>query len=1164
MKPINLKIKGLNSFENIQEIDFTKLTEKGIFGIFGSTGSGKSTILDGMTLALYGQIPRNSSNFMNVNCNTLYVSYQFQISDTKVKTYKVEREFRRDKKSGNVRSKDARITSIEENTEMILEEGSKNVTEKCQEILGLRLEDFTRTVVLPQGKFSEFLRLEGKDRRNMLERLFGLHEYGDMLSIKLLNKIKEEKQKQNILEIELKNYENANSTTLNDKIKVLLEIKKNYEKYEIEFKDAEENFNDSEKLWRLQQELEEYILEEQDLKKQENKINENQIKVTLGESILKIKPYIDNYENTLTQIKSTDNELNDLTIKIDAINKSKTKIEKSLELAKDKKENELPSLKIKRQRILDAINETALLNDLMNQKKDLKNYITKIEKNLKDISTKMDESETDIITMNNNINLREQKIDKITFSEDYKNKVNEALVLLNNHEHFTRQKNKLSKDTNSTLLAVKKSQNNIETLLKILKKKQTIINTNKNTLKDFIKNCPGDQNTLLTLQQELSFAKDKWDKYEDYTSSLHKSNLIVDAFSKDLHIKQKKKLTLESDLNKINTEIKKIEIENIAYTLRKTLSKGEMCPVCGSKEHSIENLKAYHLSNLKELTLNLKHKEDSNNKLAAKIIKIQANIQIEEQNIEDKGEKINKLGEDFKSVSPNLLKKELEELKITINNYINTKNDLEEKIKLLTEEKNSLNIEYNKEYTLLIQNQNLLKELQKDLKSIQNEFEKNKENLLRLKNELSIEDFRGKQNEIFQKGKEKNALEGELKILRDKLKFIHTKKEELNKKLALLREELKEKSATLFEKSKSIQEKENSIKTKVGTVKNLELTKSNIDITIKKIEEEYINTVKCKDEIAKQYTLYNNHIISIQSNLLSLKERGIKDKINLENALSEEKISNINQAKENFITGEEINKLKLQIEEYKSCLTRLTGTIENLKKKINNRHLTEQQWIEIQNIKKEKNDILNLLTENRIKLEIEITSIKKQLEQKNTLLHKKKEFDYKVSLLDDLEKLFKGKKFVEFVAGNQLKYISLDADKKLREITCGNYGLEIDEDGRFFIRDYKNGGKKRGTSTLSGGETFVTSLALALALSAQIQLKGRSPLELFFLDEGFGTLDDNLLETVMDSLEKIHNNRLSIGVISHLDVIKERMPVKLIVTSAESGMGGSKVRIEKN
>ena len=68
----------------------------------------------------------------------------------------------------------------------------------------------------------------------------------------------------------------------------------------------------------------------------------------------------------------------------------------------------------------------------------------------------------------------------------------------------------------------------------------------------------------------------------------------------------------------------------------------------------------------------------------------------------------------------------------------------------------------------------------------------------------------------------------------------------------------------------------------------------------------------------------------------------------------------------------------------------------------------------------------------------------------------------------------------------------------------------------------------------------MVSLSLALALSAHIQLKSSAPLELFFLDEGFGTLDEDLLEVVMDSLERVHNERLKVGLISHVEYLKQR------------------------
>ncbi len=295
-----------------------------------------------------------------------------------------------------------------------------------------------------------------------------------------------------------------------------------------------------------------------------------------------------------------------------------------------------------------------------------------------------------------------------------------------------------------------------------------------------------------------------------------------------------------------------------------------------------------------------------------------------------------------------------------------------------------------------------------------------------------------------------------------------------------------------------------------------------------------------------------------------MEKRIILEKKSLENILSTEAFESIEEVKANSISKEKIKTLKKLVDEYNHNLSKISGAIESLLKKINGREITEEQWLKIQEDRIAIEEQVKSVNEIKIKVEEEVNFIKRKLLELKDLLFKKEKLQHKLALLDDLEKLFKGKRFVEFVASNRLKYVSMEASKKLKEITGGNYGLEVDENTKFIIRDYKNGGAARDASTLSGGETFLTSLALALALSTEIQLKGTAPLELFFLDEGFGTLDDDLLEVVMNSLERIHNDKLKIGIISHVETIKNRVPVKLIITPAEAGKGGSKVKIEKN
>ena len=79
MKPIKLELMGLNSYTDKQTIDFEKLTSRGLFGIFGNTGSGKSTILDAITIALYGDIARDATDYINTSCDKAMVKFEFEI-----------------------------------------------------------------------------------------------------------------------------------------------------------------------------------------------------------------------------------------------------------------------------------------------------------------------------------------------------------------------------------------------------------------------------------------------------------------------------------------------------------------------------------------------------------------------------------------------------------------------------------------------------------------------------------------------------------------------------------------------------------------------------------------------------------------------------------------------------------------------------------------------------------------------------------------------------------------------------------------------------------------------------------------------------------------------------------------------------------------------------
>ncbi|MBV4419788.1 SMC family ATPase [Clostridium tyrobutyricum] len=1163
MRPIKLKIKGLNSFIETQEIDFNKLMYRGLFGIFGPTGSGKSTILDGITLALYGEVARKSSNFINTNCSSLYVGFEFQISSKEINTYRVDREYRRDK-DGRIRTKSARILDITCG-EKILEEGVKSVNKKCEEIIGLQLDDFTRTVVLPQGKFSEFLTLSGKERRDMLERLFNLQKYGNDLSSKLSREVGLQKQKFNVLQGELKGYDNINVDIFKNKTKEFSIIKEQCSEYEKQLSEIEVKFNEGKQLMDLQNDLKNKLVEQDSLEKNKSKIESYKNKILLCESALKAKPYVDNYESTVQKIKSVKNEILHLEDEMKKIEENRALVYKFLTEAKDDNDNKLPEMRLQHQKIVDAIRERDILNRVICENNSIKESIIKLSGNIDTFKDEIENNSKYIESIYNGISIREKKCDELEISEQYKQKVNDAIVLLNNYENLIKQRDVLCGKIKNTGDIIGSNEEKSKTLFDDLNEKKHLLQKKNNMLDELLKNYPGDQNMLLELQKKISSTDDKWTQYNSCTSNIKNSSNIIEEFKEQLNQCNKKIHVLEKEIKEKNDKIENIHIENLAQTLRSKLIHGEPCPVCGSVHHIEQNIRIVAPDNLKQLKLDLDEKQKEHDLLIAKIIRIKTHIDGEVKNIEKNKDELEQLCEDFKSVSVDKLKQQFKLMKDNIEKFNSGKNSLESEIKILIEDKNKLEIGYEKMFAVQEQNKRQFVNLKAELEKLENEYKTMHDTLENMKNELKVHDFKQKIMEISDREKKKISIENQLKDLRLDLKKNQDHREILKEKFTDLKEKSNENKVRFVENEKIIQEKKTSIKDKLENNENLEQLESIKENILRKTEEikdKYSKAENQKNNIDATYNKFNSNLMASQKNLLNLKERSTQDRISLENILKEQNISSIDEVKNNIVDVVEIKKLKSQIEEYDRLSTKLTGAVEDLNKKIGSKKITQEQWDEIKKLRNEKNKIFEELKNTRIKLESEIKYISSKLNELNVLLKSKQKLNHKLSILDDLDKLFKGKKFVEFVAANQLKYISIEASKRLRHITCGNYGLEVDEEGKFLIIDYKNGGKKRDASTLSGGEVFVASLALALALSSQIQLKGTAPLELFFLDEGFGTLDDNLLEIVMDSLEKIHNKRLSIGIISHLESIKDRVPVKLVVTPAESGIGGSRVKIE--
>jgi exonuclease SbcC len=190
--------------------------------------------------------------------------------------------------------------------------------------------------------------------------------------------------------------------------------------------------------------------------------------------------------------------------------------------------------------------------------------------------------------------------------------------------------------------------------------------------------------------------------------------------------------------------------------------------------------------------------------------------------------------------------------------------------------------------------------------------------------------------------------------------------------------------------------------------------------------------------------------------------------------------------------------------------------------------------------------------------------IEQQLADVQLKIEKKKELEAEISALrpqhnvaSDLAFVLQANHFGAFVQSEALRVLAEDGSRRLHDLSEGRYQLRVAEAGQDFeIIDRWNGDEARSVRTLSGGETFLASLALALTMAES--LPGLAPgqrvaLESIFIDEGFGALDPEALDRAATALDALRAKNRMVCVVTHLEELAERMPSQVQIVKSQSG-----------
>src|SRR5690606_30653079 len=187
MKPILLKMTAFGPYKNEETIDFTKLEERKLFVISGTTGAGKTTIFDAICFALYGTASgqdRNDtkmlrSDFANDDVHT-EVEFVFEIRGKK---YRVLRRLPHVKKGRKTATGEKyELFEIQSGQEIPTVERQRvsDINKKLEEIIGLTYDQFSQIVMLPQGEFRKLLTSKTENKEEILRKIFKTNRYGEM------------------------------------------------------------------------------------------------------------------------------------------------------------------------------------------------------------------------------------------------------------------------------------------------------------------------------------------------------------------------------------------------------------------------------------------------------------------------------------------------------------------------------------------------------------------------------------------------------------------------------------------------------------------------------------------------------------------------------------------------------------------------------------------------------------------------------------------------------------------------------------------------------------------------------------------------------------------------------------------------------------------------
>lgn len=1027
-------------YADTEIIDFTKLEGRNIFLITGPTGSGKTTIFDGISYGIYGEASGQERDGENLRSQwadidkLTYVELEFQLRN---KRYTIKRTPRQEKRKSRGEGitehlPEAELKIWEEDSQVIT--GVKNVNEKMNEIMGITCDQFRQIMMIPQGDFRRLLTSDSKEREKIMQKIFNTEIY-KLVEVKLNEKAKSLKTealhlKNRLLDI-IKKIEADSNIEL---LELIGAVDINRSELKIEL--CKEIQKDEEKILQMLKDIEgkDKLLGEK--QKERIKAEDNNRKL---QERLKLE-----YEK-----KQLDNQRDSIFIKKNMLQSNK-KAAEILWLEEGYLEKERLVLN-KKQKLQEVSGKVKLCSNTLEGA--AKNYYLEKDK------------EVERLELNN----------RLLQLNEYKKRVESYLVKKNSMLKYEDEFNRLAKEKKrltDKLIALKAEAKIIAEELETSRKAQNCYIIMKNKLDSL-------QLVLKKLKQTLQENQKLEEIEKEYLVAQEESKRVEEYLE-----------IAESTYNEMQEEWYKGQ----AGLLAKDLQQGDLCPVCGSQQHP-------------------------------SLAQLQEGIPSSEE-LKEKRDQLSQLEKQYKMRTEDYTKASgRKEVQIAIIN------NLKGELKVLLEDEPVEG--EGRPLEIFLQEKVLTQQIEQD--------------------KLSLE--------VRQLEKEKN-----------KMKELEIRNEEVNKEASVTEKSLENTenqysvASNTFNRERALLEAITQEIPKELLIQEILLAK------IDEVSSTYYKRVKLLEELENKY-----HDSKLKM------ERVIAEKTAVESAFKEA-LSFLNDAKEKF--DMEVMKAgfidKAEYQKYKSTKDEIEALEEEIQsyqerlKSISDRYIQITMetagltLVELDNLDKE----YNVLKEELEEMNSSRTKLYAKIERNNQISKDIEEFEKLIlgveqdySYIGHLSEIAKGNNtegltFERYVLAAFLENVLSAANNRLVPMTSGRYELNrTDQRARsnaqsgleLEVYDHYTG-KTRHVKTLSGGEGFKASLALALGLSDVVQsYTGGISLDTIFIDEGFGTLDSESLDGAIGALMELQNSGRLVGIISHVPELKERIGVRLEVQPSRTG-----------